>query len=244
MLRIVFAVAIAVDPTLEMMADVYRRSLSGGPQSARFRSYVDVAKAMAPVQGYNPMTSKPVLATIEALIVAHAEARVETLANQTALRLGYDRDDVMHVTVATPGMWTDRLATEVEHRLLAKDPGGVLWWFDQTVETDALDFEIVAQTVRLTCQRRAGAPESLNAAARQEGLAGMIGGRRGAFHPDAAEVLAVLADDTSLATMVAFLYGDTAAAEMGFGSLGLEGRTGYEHAVALAATQGGSASTQ
>jgi hypothetical protein len=71
---------------------------------------------MAPVHGYNPMTSKPVIDTIEALIDMRAEDRLETVANQTA-----------HITVATPGMWTDRLATEVEHRLLAKDPGGLLW---------------------------------------------------------------------------------------------------------------------
>jgi AcrR family transcriptional regulator len=43
-----------------------------------------------------------------------------------------------------------------------------------------------------------------------------------------------LGNDSSLATMVAFLYGDTAATEMGFTPLGIEGRVGYEHAVAMA----------
>jgi hypothetical protein len=229
-------VTITVERTLELMANVYRSSMSGGPQSARFRAYVDAAAALAPVHGYNPMTSEPVINTIEALIDMRAEDRLEMVANQTARRLGYDRDDAMHVTVATPGMWTDRLATEVEHRLLAKDPGGMLWWCDQSVEAELLDFEIVTQTVRLLSQRQAGAPGNLTAAARQEGEACATAGQTGAFHSAAAEVLEVLGNDDSLATMVAFLYGDTAATDMGFTPLGIEGRVGYDHAVAIART--------
>jgi hypothetical protein len=34
--------------------------------------------------------------------------------------------------------------------------------------------------------------------------------------------------------MVVFLYGDAAAAEMGFHAIGIDGRTGYDHAVAIA----------
>jgi hypothetical protein len=229
-------VAITVEPTLELMADVYRRSTSGGSRSGRFRGYVDAA-AVSPIHGYNPMTSQPVLVTIEALLDAQAEARLEKTANQTALRLDYARDDAMHINVATPGMWTDRLATEVEHRLLAMDPGGLLWWFDQTVHDAALDFEIVAQTVRLIFQRRAGAPATLAAAVRQEGSAGAFAGATGAFHPGAADVLEVLGEDTSLSTMVAFLYGDGAAAEMGFKAIGIDGDTGSDHAVAMAHQQ-------
>jgi hypothetical protein len=227
-------VAIVVNRTLHVMADVYRRSTSGGSRSARFEAYVEAAAAMVPVHGYNPMTSRPVIPALDALIDLSAEARLETVANRISSLLGYDRDDAMHFTVATPGMWTDRLATEVEHRLLAKDCSAVLWWFDQTVETETLDFEIAAQTVRLVLQRRSGPPANLAAAARQEGLAGATSGAQGTFHPGAAEALEVLANDTSLATMVAFLYGDAAAANMGFAPLGLDGRTGYEHVVAVA----------
>jgi hypothetical protein len=236
-------VAIAVARTLEVMANVYGASISGGPESARFRAFVDAAANMIPVHGYNPMTSKPVVRTIETLINMRAEDLLETIANRTARLLDYEQNDTMHFTVATPGMWTDRLATEVEHRLLAKDPGGLLWWFDQKVDPEILEFEIVAQTVRLINQRRttptannAGAPANLAAAARQEGEAGAIAGHRGAIHPAAAEVLDVFGSDTGLSTMVAFLYGDSAAEQMGFTPLGLVDRTGYEHAVALART--------
>jgi hypothetical protein len=249
-------VAIVVERTLKAMALVYRESVSGGSKSARFRGYVDAAAAGASIQGYNPMTSKPVIETIEALINAQAEDQLEAVANRIAFLLGYDQDDAMHFTVATPGMWTDRLATEIEHRLLAKDPGGLLWWWDQPLYSKTLESEIVAQTVRLILQRgggtprlenstdrsgdevapmisTAGAPATLADAARQEGFAGDMAGQVGRFHSVAAEVLQVLGEDNSLATMVAFLYGDAAAAEMGFTALGLEGRTGCEHAIAV-----------
>jgi hypothetical protein len=227
-------VAITVERTLETMANVYCESISGGPESARFRAYIEAAASMIPVHGYNPMTSEPVVRTIEALIDMRAEDRLEAIANRTALLLDYDHDDTMHFTVATPGMWTDRLATEVDHRLLAKDPAELLWWCDQKVDSEIVEFEIVAQTVRLIHQRRTAAPANLAAAVRQEGEAGAIAGHRGAFHPAAAEVLDVLGNDTGLSTMVAFLYGDAAAAQMGFTALGLKDRAGYEHAVALA----------
>lgn len=226
---------ITVAPTLADMADVYRRSLVGGPRSDRFRAYVELGARGAPVHGYNPMTSKPVLATVEALLAVDAETRLERIADATLRSLGERLDDVMFLTVATPGMWTDRLATEVEHRLLAKDPASVTWWFDDPVDVSVLDAEVVGQTVRLIRQRREGAPSTLASAVRQEGMAGALAGRPGRLDPVAAEALDVLGDDPSLGTMVAFLYGDRAARAMGFTPIGLDDAVGAHHAVALAA---------
>jgi hypothetical protein len=74
------------------------------------------------------MTSAPVIDAIGALINLRAEDWLEVVANQMARRVGYDQADAVHVTVGTPGMWTDRVVTKVKHQLLAKDSGGVLWW--------------------------------------------------------------------------------------------------------------------
>jgi hypothetical protein len=229
--------AIIVARTLEFMADVYSQSSSGGPRSPRFAAYANAAAAAVPVHGYNPMTNKPVRATVEALIDRRAEQRLEAVANFTARRLGYENDEVMHITVATPGMWTDRLATEIDHRLLPKDPGGVLLWCGESVDEETLTFEFITQTVRLVYLRISGAPTNLAAAAHQEGRAAAFAGKTGVSNAAAAEALDVLSNDTSLATMVAFLYGDDAAARLGFTTLGLADRTGYEHAIALASAE-------
>jgi small subunit ribosomal protein S1 len=182
----VAGMAITVVPTLDFMAGVYRRPAAGGPQSERFTHYVAAAGERLPVHGYNPMTSTPVLPTVEALLAAGAEPVLATAAGRSAARLGYDGDAVMHVTVATPGTWTDRLATEVEHRLLGADPGGLLWWFDQPVTPEAVEAEAVAQTVRLvTHAHRGGPPATLADAVEQEGRA--LAGERGEWDPAAAE---------------------------------------------------------
>lgn len=217
------------------MAGVYRCSARGGPNSARFDAYVAAGRRREPIHWYNPMTSAPVLETVEALLALDAEDEVASVATSTAHRMEFFEDRVMHVTVAAPGMWTDRLATEIEHRLLAADVGGVLWWFEDPVEVEALRGVIAAETVRLVTADRQGPPSTLSGAVAQEGMARSVGGDVGRFDSDAAAALDVLGGDPSLSIMVAFLYGDEAALAMGFTPLGLAAGVGGVHAAALAA---------
>lgn len=225
---------IEVEPTLAFMADVYRLSAEGGAASPRFRAYVEAGAELVPVHGYNPMTSKDVLPAIEALLAVDAERRLASGANRVVAELGFTDDATMHLTVATPGMWTDRLATEVEHRLLLRDPGGVRRWFDEPVLLEQLDAAIIAQAVRLVSFHRLGPPVTLADAVDQEGDALARAGRPGEHDAAAAEALAVLGHDTGLPTMVAFFHGDDAARAMGFTPLGLGPHTGERHATALA----------
>ena len=227
---------IRVAPTLELMATVYALSKDGGNRSARFLGYVDAAKHGAPISGYNPMTSKPVLATIDALLAMRAEERAERIANDVARELAFSDDMQMHITVCTPGFWTDRIGTEVHHRLAGNDPRAILWWCGEEPTPELFDAEVVAQTVRTIVTLRDGAPASLRAAVEQEGAACAMSGAVGAFDEGAADALAILESDTSLATMVGFLYGDEAATALGFTPLGLGDRVGYAHAVALTRT--------
>jgi len=227
-------VTIRVVPTLELMATVYRLSKDGGTRSARFLGYVRAAKTGAPISGYNPMTSKPALAAVEALMAMRAEERVERIANQIANELGFLDDTDMNLSVSTPEMWTDRLGTEIHHRFAAKDPRGILWWCDDIPTLELLDAEIAAQTVRMISTIRDGAPTSLRAAVTQEGAARAVSDAVGLYDECAAQALAILESDTSLASKVGCLYGDVAATAMGFTPLGLGERVGFAHAVALA----------
>jgi hypothetical protein len=227
--------AVTVQPTLELMAEVYGRSSDGGADSDRFAAYVAAGAATAPVHGYNPMTTRPVLPVRHELLALDAERHLLQVAEQTLAALDCRDELSLHVTVATPGMWTDRLATEVDHRLGLPDPGGVLWWSDAPVTARAFDAEVVAQVVRLVHARRAGPPRTVAAAVLQEGRALAIAGVAGHLDPLADEALAVLGEDRSRSSMVAFLYGDEAAIRLGFTPVGLGDHVGYCHAVALAA---------
>jgi hypothetical protein len=219
------------------MAAVYQRSTRGGATSERFAAYAAAAENGLPVHGYNPMTSRPVGATIDALLEIDAERRLQRIARRTAAAFDFEGDAVMYLTVATPGMWTDRLATEVDHRLNGTNPGGVLWWFDDTPDIPRFEAECVAQTVRMIVTARIGRPQSLLAAVNQEGHAYAACGDRRVLDPAASEALEIVGSDTSTSTMVAFLWGDAAATSLCYTPLGLGDRVGYRHAIALASNE-------
>lgn len=225
--------AVRVIPTLAAMAEVYRLPADGGAESPRFGAYVELGRARVPVSGYNPMTSKAVLPTIERLLAIDAEGVAAKAATGAAEQLGAD-DIELVLTVATPGMWSDRLATEVEHRLVGKGAREILLWTGEDTGEAAVASAAVSQLVREVWRQRNGLPGTVVAAAAQEGLALSMAGMRGARSIEATAVLEVLGDDTTLSSMVAFLYGDDAAEAMGFTPVGLGDRVGESHAVALA----------
>jgi hypothetical protein len=221
-------VAPRVIPTLAAMADVYRR-----PVDERFDAYVELGRLGVPVAGWNPMTSKDVLGTVERLVAIDAETLAEEAAAEVAELLRIGEDVPLAVTVATPGMWTDRLATEVEHRIQGRGVGEVLLWTGEDCGRDAVRAAAAAQLVRESWRLRHGVPRTVGDAVAQEGLALAMAGMGGRLDDGAAQVLAVLREDTTLSSMVAFLYGDDAATAMGFTPVGLGARGGERHAVAL-----------
>ncbi len=225
---------IQVAPTLALMAEIYRLPRDGGAKSPRFVAYTSAAARLAPIAGYNPMTSKDVTSAIDALMAINAEERLAAVANATAARLQFADAVTMHLIVAAPGLWTDRLLTEVHHHLVSPDQRGVLLWFDDVVSAETLDAACAAQATRLVEVARHGVPATLRAAVRQEGRALAAAGVEGARDDAAAEVLEVLGDDHSLATMVAFLYGDETAVALGYAALGIGAGVGAAHAVARA----------
>ncbi len=205
------------------MADVYRLSPSGGADSPRFKAYVALAGERAlPVSNYNPMTSKPVLETVEALLAIDAEGIAEELSE----------DLTMFITVATPGMWTDRIATEIEHRL--REPTGqILLWTEEEVTVAAVRRETIAQVVRM----RSSARTTYDVAMR-EGLAYAMSGGEGEPDEAVAQALEIVGEEEAIATKAALLYGDEAAKALGFTPLGLRDHAGYRHCTAMARTQG------
>ncbi|MCU1374771.1 MAG: hypothetical protein JWO68_2057, partial [Actinomycetia bacterium] len=186
-----------------------------------------------PVSGYNPMTSKDVLGTIERLLSIDAEAVVAETAAATVKRLGAAEDVALAVVVATPGMWTDRLWTEVEHRVAGRGRNVVVVWQGDDVGVDAVRAAAAADTVRAVWSARYGIPATVRDAVAQEGLALALAGMGGTYDDGAAAIYDVLADDTTLSSMVAFLLGDEAAEAMGFTAVGLGPRVGERHAVAV-----------
>lgn len=141
------------------MAAVYRESFAGGASSRRFASYVSLGREGRPVHGYNPMTSKPVGATVQRLIELDAERIVFDEASQLVELLGWTGDARFHITVATPGMWTDPAATAAGHALSNRHPGEVLLWFGTEYDGAAVSAATAIQTVRCCWWAAVGAVE-------------------------------------------------------------------------------------
>jgi hypothetical protein len=223
------------------MAEVYEQPTAGGRSSPRFRAYVERMAQGQLVSGYNPMTSKDVLGTIEALLEIGAEKLCREAADAVLGRLEAEKIQItLALTVATPGVWTDRLGTEINHRLTHRcgsfgdSSWQVLLWTGEEVSVEAVVTETTAQTMRVLWAACHGMPASVGDAAAQEGLAFALTNRAGQRSPVAAEALDVLGTDPSVGTMAALLYGDGVAAQMGWTPLGLGAEEGYGHAVAQA----------
>lgn len=126
----------------------------------------------------------------------------------------------------------------------------MLVWADETVSSDVIVAQAAAQLVRAAWTRLHGPPATLADAAGQEGLAAALGGSVedgsvedgsvGRGDSAVAEALDVLAEDPSLGTMVAVLYGDDAAQALGWMPLGLDDHAGLRHFAATASAALGS----
>jgi hypothetical protein len=234
--------AVRIVPTLSAMAEVYRLTTEGGPESPRFQRYVELSKE-SPVSGYNPMTtSEEALGTVEALLALDAEDLAKDTANHLAEELGLDEDIDLSITVATPTRWTDRLATEIEHRLGGRRWREIVFWTGEATDESALVAATTAQTVRVGWALLHGPPRRVKHAAGQEGLAAALAngaspGGDGDEAPEAEEeadrsvaaALDVFADETELASRAALLYGDEVARQFGWMPLGVKPRAGYSY---------------
>jgi hypothetical protein len=181
-------------------------------------------------------------ATIAALVELDAEEVASEAANEFARDLGLRQDIGLSITVATPGMWTDRIATEIEHRIGGRRWSEIVLWSGEEVDADELRRLTRSQLVRAGWAVVHQPPRTVAQVAAQEGLAGALVNGRHAVSSDGAttdakvaEVLDKVGDETALALRASFLYGDEIAQKLGWTPLGLGERAGYSHSIAMAA---------
>ena len=234
---------VTVAPTLETMAEIYQLGRSGGAKSPRFAAYRARAEHEWGLAGYNPMAGQHALDTVQQLAAFDAES----LAGESALAVleqcEFPGDVTLAIVVASPGMWTDRLATEVRHRTSASRRAGhgeILLWTGEALDAGLVLREAAAETVRVMWTTLHGAADTLGALLAREGLAYALafnpyGPRSPLDNARVAEGITVLGDTSTLGDIVAVLYGDAAATCLGVTTLGLAEYAGYRWAIARAA---------
>ena len=226
-------------PTLATMADIYRLSREGGAASPRFKRYVDVVPRNHALAAYNPMAGPHALETTEQLLAVNAEAVALEAVNDVVDQCHYSERITIAVVLCSPGLWTDRLATEVEHRTAHRLPSGhglVLHWTRETPTAEQIRREAIAEAVRVMAIAEHGTRESVRSVLHREGLAYALGGSP--YGPVTEEdrhavgdAVAVLGASEELGDKAAVLYGDSAAAALGWTQTGVAEHGGYRWAV-------------
>jgi hypothetical protein len=239
-------VRILVAPTLETMTEIYVLPREGGPRSPRFAAYVARVEHSWGLTSYNPMAGPVAHDTVRALIEIDAERLAGEQARELAVRCDFDGDITIAVAVPSGGMWTDRLATEIQHRTIDGRRGGhgtVLLWPGDALDECQVNMECAAEVVRIMWTAHHGVPTSLSGVLAREGLcyalapAYTTGDAVPHSSNDNAAVesaLVVLGDTSMQGDIVGLLYGDAAAIEMGWTPLGLAEKAGYRWAISRA----------
>ena len=236
---------IVIAPTLERMSEVYALSRKGGPASPRFATYLGDVEHNWGLSGYNPMAGDTASAAVDALLALDAERVALAAAERAAERCEWTESVTLAVVVATPGMWTDRLATEMRHRTVRDRRaahGEILLWATDAQTVDIIEAESVAETVRAMWTALHGPTHSLHAVLAREGMAYALtrdpaadasDGSRDSVAP-VADAIGVLGDTSTLGDIVAILYGDEAAVALGYTPLGIPAGAGYAFAISRA----------
>ena len=229
---------LSIAPTLARMAEIYSLSREGGRGSPRFTAYLRDVDHHWGLAGFNPMAGAATATTVDALLTLNAEGLAQAAAEDALARLEWHERITLAVVVATPGMWTDRLATEVRHRTVAdRHPahGEILLWATDVHDIDTIQGESVAETVRTLWTSLHGPVRSLHAVLSREGMAYALNGATKsleAVDKGVGDAIDVLGDTTTLADIVAILYGDEAAVALGYTPLGIAKGAGYAYAIA------------
>jgi hypothetical protein len=218
----------------------------------RFRSYLAAMMGgtddvVLPIVVANPMAKEHAIVKLDELFALGAEDICANAAAEAAERLvgrvSLDVEVKASLVLADDvgGGWTNRYTTDASVRFpgrgaLKRPFGMALVWTSESPEAARLHQDVLAAIHRVVHQQRRGLPSSLRSMLRQEGLAAVFAGARADLPPDelsrARAVLARVGDHPGYPTAFAFMYGDTAAVELGYQPLGVVPCGGF--AVALA----------
>jgi hypothetical protein len=235
-----------------------QRELYAMPAGAdRFKRYIATLTGggddidLLPLGALNPMARPHVAAYVETLIALRAEATVAEAAQEAMARLGRvggRRKVGLVVADDAMGGWTNRFFSEASLRFdlkVALERGwvSVVCWSSEPPTTTGIYAETLASIYRSAYAAAHGLAATLDQRLRQEGGASLFA-HASAPALDAEElaysqeVIAPYRASVTFPEIMACLYGDEAAASLGYPTLGLGPRAGYAVALAEARQRG------
>jgi hypothetical protein len=228
-------------PMLAIQRDLYRIPRGSGRFSQYLATMLDpeTGDLRLPLTAMNPMAQDHVPKYIDLLQAMGAEDTGARAMEDAAVKLaeepGHYRVGLV-VADDAGGGWTHRAATELMHlqaELALEKRGWItgLLWASETYGPSEIREEVLISIYRTIYVARKGAPRTLREILLQEGSAMRLAGARNpALEPAALlrtrEILARKLDCDDPPTLIAALFGDRAARELGHPPLGLPSRAG------------------
>lgn len=244
---------VRIAPTLATMAEIYALPRDGGPKGPRFAAYVARTPTEWGLVPYNPMAGDAALEAVQSLIALDAEAVALQAVQKVASACSYGDTLTLALAVRSKGLWTDRMATEVDERVTGKTrvmhQGVISLWSREESTAETVVRESVAEAVRVMWHAQHGVADTLSRVLACEGLAYALADLQvaslGASSPPAVfsvpitpedsvtviEAIDILGDTRQAGEIAGVLYGDDAAKEMGWTPLGVPAYAGYRWAV-------------
>lgn len=240
---------VRIAPTLAGMQSLYQLARDGGVKSDRFTSYLEHAPTDFGFAAYNPMAGVAALESVQQLMACDAEGVALATAQQVAALCDYDDELTLAVAVRSAGMWTHRIATEVDERAAGKmSPRGhgiVSLWSREECSVPDVARETAAETVRVMWSAIHGAADTVQRLLQREGLAYAIASQFSTSSPydgdlsqeetvAVLDALQILGESRASSDMAGVLFGDSVAVTMGWSPPGVPHNAGYKWAIARA----------
>ncbi|MEX0881128.1 MAG: hypothetical protein WEB59_08440 [Thermoanaerobaculia bacterium] len=228
-------------PLLAKQRELY--GLPGGAE--RFQEYLrtmidpKTSDLRLPLSATNPMSKDHAPRLLDALAAIGADevgAQAAAEADAVVAEVPGEFRVGLVVSDDAGGGWTNRAAAELAHRrgeqalLKRRWITGILWT-SQKYDRAEIREEILTSVFRAATIARRGRARSLRELLVQEGNAmRMAGARNPALEPHTLlatrQILFRLLDHDDMPTLVAAVFGDAAARELGYPPLGLRSRAG------------------
>jgi hypothetical protein len=236
-----FAMKLEYVPMLGVQRDLYRID----PGEGRFRRYLqtmldpETGDLRLPLTVMNPMAADHVPRYIDLLQAMGAEEAGMRAVDAALEKLGEEPGEYrvgLVVADDAGGGWTHRAAIELMHlkaELGLEKRGWItgILWASETYGPAEIREEVLVSIYRTVYVARRGAPRTLRDILLQEGSAMRLAGARNpALDPNVLmrtrEILSRMLDSDDQPTLIAALFGDRAAQELGLVPLGLPPRAG------------------
>ena len=238
-------------PILEKLRDLYL--IPRGPD--RFQAYIDLATGGAratkdipypPLITLNPMAKEHALEFVESWISLGAEGLAKTVLEEAQVRLEpVEFAPTVKVGLSVlddlKGGWTNRTFNDAARFKVGESLEKTGWvcvpvWTSEIPKPEALRAVVFESACRAAYVLQQGDPKTLREMMAQEGVVAAFANRSLEFDAEELEysraVISPHLESTHQPTVIACLYGDEAAKELGYPPLGLSKNAGFQVALA------------